>query len=284
MAKRLSGKELADGICADLALRSAALQERGVTPTLAMLRLGEEPGDLAYARGAARRAAQAGVLLRTVALPRDVSKERLLQTLDELNQDVSVHGVLLLRPLPEALRPYESAICDRLRPEKDVDGMTSRSAAGVYGVRGVGFAPCTAQAVLELLDYYGISCARKRAAVLGRSLVIGRPVAMLLLERNATVTVCHSKTTDIPEICRQADIVVTAIGVPDSFGPDCAAPHQVVVDVAMNVGPNGLTGDAQYDRVAPIVEAITPVPGGVGSVTSSVLMKHTVEAAEHFAG
>ncbi len=287
MAKLLAGKPLAEAITGELAQKTAALKERGVIPTLAVIRLGDEPGDLAYEKGAASRAAACGVALHSFRLERTASAQELLELLDRLNADQGIHGVLLLRPLPEQLRRDEERICNRLAPQKDVDGMTHLSAAGVYAGRPLGFAPCTAQAVLELLHFYGIDCAGKRVAVIGRSLVIGRPVAMLLLAENATVTLCHSKTVDIAEICRTADIIVTAAGVLNSLGAEHVRPGQVVIDVAMNYDPEkitakgrgGMAGDAAFAQVEPIVAAITPVPGGVGSVTSAVLMKHTVEAA-----
>ncbi len=287
MAKLLAGKPLAEAITAELARKTAALGERGVIPTLAVIRLGDEPGDLAYEKGAANRAAACGVTLRSFRLERTASAQELMELLDRLNADPEIHGVLLLRPLPEQIRLDEERICNRLAPQKDVDGMTQLSAAGVYAGAKLGFAPCTAQAVLELLHFYGIDCAGKRVAVIGRSLVIGRPVAMLLLAENATVTLCHSKTVDIAEICRSADIIVSAAGVLNSLGAAHVRPGQVVIDVAMNYDPDkrtakgrgGMAGDADFAQVEPIVGAITPVPGGVGSVTSAVLMKHTVEAA-----
>lgn len=287
MAKLLTGKPLAEAITAELAGKTAALRERGVIPTLAVIRLGDEPGDFAYEKGAASRAAACGVALRSFRLERTAPARALLELLDRLNADRTVHGVLLLRPLPEQLRREEERICNRLDPQKDVDGMTHLSAAGVYAGRPLGFAPCTAQAVLELLHFYGMDCAGKQVAVIGRSPVIGRPVAMLLLAENATVTICHSKTAHTAEICRSADIIVSAAGVLNSLGAEYVRPGQVVVDVAMNYDPDkrtprgrgGMAGDAAFDRVEPIVAAITPVPGGVGSVTSAVLMKHTVEAA-----
>ena len=164
---------------------------------------------------------------------------------------------------------------------KDVDCMTSLSLSGVFTGSGVGFAPCTAQSVIELLEHYGIELAGKRAAVIGRSLVIGKPVSMLLQERNATVTMCHTKTVDMPKICREADVLVAAAGHAETVTPEFTNPGQVVVDVGINAAPDGkLVGDVDFDAVAPLVAAITPVPAGVGSVTTAVLCKHVIEAAE----
>ena len=205
-----------------------------------------------------------------------------------LNADTGVHGVLLFRPLPDHLRSREREICNRLLPEKDVDGMTDLSAAGVYTGQALGFPPCTAAACMEILDHYGIDCKGKNAVVIGRSLVVGKPAAMMLMAKNATVTICHTRTVNTAEICKNADIIVTAAGVLNSLTKDFVREGQIVIDVSMNWNPEkittkgkgGMSGDCIFDEVEPIVEAITPVPGGVGAVTTSVLMKHVVEAAE----
>ena len=199
-----------------------------------------------------------------------------------MNRDASVHGCLLLRPLPAHLRDVENAICNRLLPEKDVDGMTDVSAAGVYLGRSAGFAPCTAEAVTVLLDHYGIDCTGKRAVVIGRSPVVGRPAAMLLLERNATVTVCHTRTQALSDVTREADIIVSAAGAAGCLTAAHVRPGQTIIDVSANwdAAKNTIVGDADFDAAASIVDAITPVPGGVGAVTSAVLMRHVVQAAE----
>ena len=212
MAKLLTGREAAAALTAALQRRTDALTERGVTPKLAILRCGENESDGAYLRSAQRCAARCGVAVEVSSLPETVTRAALLAAIDGVNRDASVHGCLLLRPLPAHLRDVEDAICNRLLPEKDVDGMTDVSAAGVYLGRSAGFAPCTAEAVTVLLDHYGIDCTGKRAVVIGRSPVVGRPAAMLLLERNATVTVCHTKTQALSDVTREADIIVSAAG------------------------------------------------------------------------
>lgn len=189
-------------------------------------------------------------------------------------------GVLLLRPLPRRLREAEKEIYGRLSVELDVDGMLGQSLQGVFTGEKLGFPPCTAEACLRVLDYYGIECAGKRAVVIGRSLVVGRPVAMMLLERDTTVTICHRKTRDVAAITREADIIVTAAGAAGSLTREMVRPGQVVVDVSTNWVEECLVGDAVFDEVAEVVAAITPVPGGVGAVTTSVLMEHVVESAE----
>lgn len=290
MAKLLLGREVTDALNERLRARTASLREKGIIPTLAIVRCGENPSDLSYERGAVKRAELVGVAVKQHVLAQDVTKEALLAVIDELNADASVHGVLLFRPLPKHLRDDQNEICNRLSPRKDVDCMTDLSNAGVFAGRtDLGYAPCTPEACMEILDYYGIDCKGKSAAVIGRSLVVGKPAAMMLLGRNATVTVCHTKTGNTAEICRNADIVVSAAGALNSLTKDFVRPGQVVIDVSINWdenkpnskgGTGALAGDAVFDEVEPIVAAITPVPGGVGAVTTAVLMKHVVEAAE----
>ena len=290
MAKLLLGKEVTDALNASLQTRTAALREKGVVPTLGIIRVGANPSDLSYEKGALKRAELVGVEVVKFELPADATKEQVLQTIDRVNADDSIHGVLMFRPLPKHLKADQNEICNRLDPRKDMDCMTHMSNAGVFeGRSDLGFAPCTPQACMEILDYYGIDCKGKNAVVIGRSLVVGKPAAMMLMGKNATVTVCHTKTVNTAEICRNADILVSAAGVLGSLTADYVRPGQVVIDVSINWDANkpnakgglgAIAGDAKFDEVEPIVEAITPVPGGVGSVTTSVLMKHVVEAAE----
>ena len=288
MAKRLLGKEVNEALVAALLERTAALKEKGVTPTLGIIRLGENPSDLSYEKGATKRAEDVGVAVKNYILPEDASKEDVLKVIDEVNADSSVHGVLMFRPLPKHLKADQDEICNRLAPCKDVDSMTHMSNAGVFEGQDLGYAPCTPAACMEILDHYGIDCKGKNAVVIGRSLVVGKPAAMMLMAKNATVTVCHTRTVNTAEICRNADIIVSAAGVLNSLTKDYVREGQIVIDVSMNWNPEkitskgkgGMSGDAIFDEVEPIVEAITPVPGGVGAVTTSVLMKHVVEAAE----
>ena len=281
MARLLTGREAAAALTAELRERAAALALRNVTPRLAILRCGENEADGAYLRGALKRGALCGVEVEVRTLPDTASRQQLLDAIDAVNADSTVHGCLLLRPLPPHLRDAEAEICGRLLPEKDVDGMTDISAAGVYLGRDQGFAPCTAEAVTVMLDYYHIDCAGKRAVVIGRSPVVGRPAAMLLLARNATVTVCHTGTVDLPAVTRTADIIVTAAGAAGSLTAAHVRPGQTVIDVSVNwdAARNAMVGDADAGA-ASVVAAITPVPGGVGAVTSTVLMRHVLRAAE----
>ena len=288
MAKRLLGKEVNEALVASLQTRAAALKEKGVTPTLAILRLGENPSDLSYEKGATKRAEEIGVAIKNFILPESATKEEVLAAIDEINADASIHGCLMFRPLPKHLKGDQDEICNRLDPKKDVDSMTHMSNAGVFEGQDLGYAPCTPAACMEILDHYGIDCKGKNAVVIGRSLVVGKPAAMMLMAKNATVTVCHTRTVNTAEICKRADIIVTAAGVLNSLTKDFVREGQIVIDVSMNWNPEkitskgkgGMSGDCVFDEVEPIVEAITPVPGGVGAVTTSVLMKHVVEAAE----
>ena len=288
MAKRLLGKEVNEALVAALQARTAALKEKGVTPTLAILRLGENPSDLSYEKGATKRAEEIGVAIKNFILPEASTKEEVLAVVDQINADDSIHGCLMFRPLPKHLKADQDEICNRLAPKKDVDSMTHMSNAGVFEGQDLGYAPCTPAACMEILDYYGIDCKGKKAVVIGRSLVVGKPAAMMLMAKNATVTICHTRTQDPAAICREADIIISAAGVLNSLTKDFVREGQIVIDVSMNWNPEkitskgkgGMCGDAIFDEVEPIVEAITPVPGGVGAVTTSVLMKHVVEAAE----
>ena len=279
MGEIWKGAPVADALCASLTDRISALRAAGVEPALAILRAGERGDDIAYENGAVKRCEKLGIAVRRVRLPAGCTKEEVMKAIRQVNGDDGIHGCLLLRPLAD--RAAEEAACETLLPEKDVDGITPGSLAGVFAGGGRGYPPCTAQACMEVLDYYGCDPAGRRAAVIGRSLVIGRPVSMLLQRRNATVTMCHSRTADLPAVCRQAEILVAAAGQSRLVDAGFLAPGQVVLDVGINVGPEGgLQGDVDFQSAIRTAEAVTPVPGGVGAVTTAVLAKHVVEAAE----
>lgn len=279
MAEILKGAPVAAALSEELIARAEKLKGAGTVPTLAILRLGERPDDISYETGAMKRCAKVGIEVRHFLLPADCTKEQLLDTIREINGDSSIHGCLMFRPLPD--KDMEAAACALLAPEKDVDCMTSGSLASVFTGKGAGYPPCTAQACIELLDHYGVDLTGKRAAVIGRSLVIGKPVSMMLQQRNATVTMCHTRTVDMPGVCRGAEIIIAAAGKAGVVDKAFAAPGQVIVDVGINVDENGrLCGDVKFDEVEPVAAAITPVPGGVGAVTTAVLAKHVIEAAE----
>ena len=280
MAELLKGLPVAKALCGRLAARIEALVADGVTPTLAIVRVGERADDLAYERGATKRCESVGIAVQRHVLPADCTQEVLMDAIEGVNADAGVHGCLIFRPLPAHLD--EEAACAALDPAKDVDCLTQGSLFGVLTGRAAGFPPCTAEACIELLDHYGYDLDGARVTVVGRSLVIGKPVSLMLQARNATVTMCHTHTRDLAEECRRADILVVAAGHAGTIGADAVRAGQAVVDVGINWDEEAqrLCGDVSFDEVEPCVAAITPVPGGVGSITTAVLAKHVVEAAE----
>ena len=276
----LQGAPVAQAIYEKAAKVSASLAEKGVTPVVALVRVGENPADISYENSIKKNMAKGGVSAVTAAMAQSATTEQVLETIQTLNESPIVHGIMLFRPMPEQIDG--EAIRHAIHPAKDVDGITDMSLGGVFTGSGIGYAPCTAQAVVEMLDYYGIELRGRSVAVLGWSLVIGRPVAMLLTQRDATVTLCHSRTPKLSEVTRKADIVITATGRARAYGAEYFAPHQTVIDVGINDDPatGKLCGDVDFGTVATKVSAITPVPGGVGSVTTSVLVSHVVQAAK----
>ncbi|MDL2300455.1 bifunctional 5,10-methylenetetrahydrofolate dehydrogenase/5,10-methenyltetrahydrofolate cyclohydrolase [Clostridiaceae bacterium OttesenSCG-928-D20] len=279
MAEILKGSEVVASLNEKMAADIKKLNANNIHPTLAILRVGERADDLSYERGAKKRCETVGVHVHSVALPEDVSQEDLEKELKMLNLDHKIHGILLFRPLPKHID--EEKIRSMLSPSKDIDGITDISMAGVFTNTKIGYTPCTAQACIEILDHYGIDCKGKKAVVIGRSLVVGKPVANLLLAKNATVTVCHTRTIDIPSHTKDADIVIVAAGRAETIGAEYFSGNQIVIDVGINWSDEKqkLVGDVDFESAVDLVSAITPVPGGVGTVTTSVLVSHVVEAA-----
>ena len=279
MATILKGAPVVAAMNEANAARCAAMQEKGIAPTLAVVRVGARPDDLSYEKGVLTRCGKVGVAVKQFLLPEDAAQDALLEVIRQINADPSIHGCLLFRPLPRQFD--DRAVRAALAPEKDIDGITDGSLAGVFTNTAIGYPPCTAQACLEILKYYQVPLSGRRAVVVGRSLVVGKPAAMMLDRENATVTLCNSRTQALPALCKEADIVVVAMGRQGFIGSDCLHEGQVVVDVGIHVNAEGkLCGDVRFDEAEPLVEAITPVPGGVGTVTTSVLVGHVVDAAE----
>lgn len=280
MAALLKGAPVAKAITAELIERARKLESLGVVPTLAIVRVGEREDDLSYERGALKRCEKVGISCRRYLLPADVSQEELLRVVAEVNEDPSIHGCLIFRPLPAHLK--EDMVAAALLPKKDVDSMTSASLLSTLSGLGTGYAPCTAEAVLAILDHYGINLDGANVVVVGRSLVIGKPVASMLLARNATVTTCHTHTRDLTDVCRRADVVVAAAGHARMLGADAVRPGQTIIDVGINWDAQAkkLVGDVDFEAVEPLVDAVTPVPGGVGAVTTAILARHVICAAE----
>lgn len=268
---------LADGFMKDMAL----LQEKNIVPKLSVVRVGACEDDLSYERGILKRFGKVEALVDIVELPMDVSQETLEETIISLNQDDSVHGILMFRPLPKHLS--EKRIKAIIEEHKDVDCMGTANMAHIFAGDKEGYAPCTPQAVMEMLDFYGVDLTGKKVTVVGRSLVVGKSLAMLLIGKNATVTVCHTKTADLKAECLNADIIVACAGSAKMIKEEYVRAGQVVMDVGINMVDGKLCGDVDYDAVAEKVDKITPVPGGVGTVTTSVLLKHTIANAKRMA-
>lgn len=259
--------------------RVDALKKKGVQPVINIVRIGNRSDDLAYERGARKRMESVGVEMKITELPEDISQADFVKAFRKVNEDKTVHGIMLFRPLPKHLD--ESEIASIINPIKDVDCMSPVNIAKVFmGDEGV-FAPCTAKAVMEMLAHYEVDLSGKNVAIVGRSMVIGKPLAMLMLKKNATVTVCHTRTVDLAEKCRRADVVVAAAGRAGMITGDMISRGTVVVDVGININEEGkLCGDVEFESVEPQASYISPVPGGVGGVTSSVLARHVIKAAE----
>jgi methylenetetrahydrofolate dehydrogenase (NADP+)/methenyltetrahydrofolate cyclohydrolase len=279
MAKLLKGSEVNTALNERIKREIEQLKEKNVFPKLAILRVGAREDDLAYERAAIKRCDSLGIEVTQVVLPENVTQTELIYRIRQLNSDDSVHGVLIFRPLPRHLDDEE--VRKTLISDKDIDGITDGSLAGVYSGTDMGFPPCTAEACIRILKHYGIGIEGKKCVVAGRSLVIGKPVSLMLLDENATVTICHSRTRDFPLVCRSAEILVAAIGKAGYIKAEHLSPGQTVIDVGINVDENGeLVGDVNFEEAEPVVDSITTVPGGVGSVTTSVLAAHVVEAAK----
>lgn len=276
MAQRIEGKKLAAQIKQNMAAEVQALKARGIVPCLAVILVGNDPASATYVRGKERDCAECGIFSRMVYLPAETTQPELLRVVDELAKDPAVHGILVQLPLPEQIDAQ--AVIDAIPPEKDVDGFTPVN-VGRMMIGEACFLPCTPAGVMEMLRATGVPAAGKRAVVLGRSNIVGKPAALLLLRENATVTICHSRTENLKEVCAQADILVSAVGRAGFVTGDMVKPGAVVIDVGINVGPDGkLCGDVVYDEAAKKAAWISPVPGGVGLMTRAMLMVNTVEA------
>ena len=279
MAQILSGKEVAAQLTAHLTEEVEKLKQQGIVPKLALVRIGEHLSDVRYEKSAKNRCAKIGIATESYVLPPEASQDQLVAVIRQINNDASIHGCLIFRPFPPSFDDAYVRSC--LDPRKDVDGITDTSLSGLFTGSFTGFTPCTAAACMHILDTYRIPVTGKDVVVIGASLVIGRPVAMEFLKREATVSICHIKTKDVKHYCLQADIIVAAAGHAGLVTRDMVKPGQVIIDVGINATPQGtLCGDVDFAAVSPVVAAITPVPGGVGSVTTSVLASHVIRAAQ----
>ena len=278
MARLMLGKDVMNAMKEKMLMDVEELRKKNIIPGLAIVRLGYKPDDLAYEKGAVKRCEGVGISCRVFEYSENISQDELKCELEKINSESSIHGILIFRPLPKHID--ENVIKHIVRPEKDIDCFNPINIAKVFEGDDSGFAPCTPEAVLEMLDYYGIDVKGKRVAVIGRSLVVGKPLSMLLLKRHATITVCHTRTQNLAETCRNAEILIAAAGKAKMVDGSFVSEGQVVIDVGINLDENGnLCGDVDFEKVEKIAASITPVPGGVGTVTSSVLAKHVIRAA-----
>ena len=277
MAQQMLGKEVVAKMEAQLTPLTDDLRSKGIDPCLAIVRVGERPDDLSYERSAMKRMANMKVTVKSILMPEDVDQATLEDTFRAVNDDPAVHGILLFQPLPKHLdvEPLKHMI----NPLKDVDSMGPANAAKVFAGDKTGFAPCTPSAVMEILAQCGVELRGKRVTIVG-SMVVGKPLAMLMLGQNATPTICHTKTVDLPARCREGEVLVACAGKAKMITGDMVGEGAVVVDVGINMDENNkLCGDVDYDSAEPHASMITPVPGGVGTVTTAILGKHTIQAA-----
>ncbi|KPU46027.1 bifunctional protein FolD protein [Oxobacter pfennigii] len=279
MGEIIKGKPVADKMTDDLTAEVAALNAKGITPKLTIVRVGARPDDLAYEKGALSKCQKVGLATEVKELPLDITQDDFIAELRKINNDSNVHGILIFRPLPKQLS--EEVIKYEIAPEKDIDCFSPVNAAKLLEGDKSGFPPCTPTAVIEILKYYNVPMEGKKAVVLGRSMVVGKPATLLLLNENATVTICHSRTKDLPKVVSEADIVVAGIGKAKMVKADFIKEGAVVMDVGINLDENGnLCGDVDTEACVEKASLITPVPGGVGSVTTSILAKHVIKACK----
>lgn len=278
-ARILSGKEFAAKIKEEAGRQAAELKAAGIHPRLAVIIVGADPASEVYVRNKQRACEELGIRSDHIALPEDTTKEELIARIDMLNADADVHGILVQLPLPAQIAAHEEEILSRIDPRKDVDGFHPVN-VGHLAIGAPGLRPCTPAGCIRILDYAGISVEGAHAVIIGRSNIVGKPMAHLLLERNATVTICHSRTKNLAEIARTADVLVAAVGRPRFVTADMVKPGATVIDVGINrIAPKQLVGDVDFDAAAEVAGAITPVPGGVGLLTVAMLMENVVQAA-----
>ncbi|MFB4160574.1 bifunctional methylenetetrahydrofolate dehydrogenase/methenyltetrahydrofolate cyclohydrolase FolD [Geomicrobium sp. JSM 1781026] len=276
-ASIIDGKEIAKEKRRQIAIEASRLKETGVNPSLAVILIGDDPASHSYVKGKEKACREAGIHSEVRRRATTITEAELLHEIQELNDDPSVHGILVQLPLPDHIT--ETRVINKISPEKDVDGFHPNN-VGRLMLGELGFTPCTPLGIIEMLKTTGIDIEGKHAVVVGRSNLVGKPLSQLLLNENATVTVCHSKTKDMASITREADLLIAAVGKERMLGPEAIKPGAVVIDVGVNRMANGkLTGDVQFDEVKDIAGWITPVPGGVGPMTITMLLHNTVEAA-----
>jgi methylenetetrahydrofolate dehydrogenase (NADP+)/methenyltetrahydrofolate cyclohydrolase len=279
-AKIISGKEISALVRADLRKEVDQLKAQGTTPGLAVILVGEDPASQTYVKNKEKACLELGIHSEVYRVPKDTTQEQVLKMVSDLNGRPEIHGVLVQLPLPDHIE--ENAVIHEIKPEKDVDGFTPVNVGNLL-IGGECFVPCTPNGIMELLDRAGVQLKGKTAVVVGRSNIVGKPVAILLLQRHATVTICHSRTADLPGVCRTADVLIVAVGKPEMVKGDWVKEGAVVIDVGVNRVGDKLVGDVEFETAKERASAITPVPGGVGPMTITMLMKNTIAAARRAA-
>ncbi len=278
MTEILKGKPVSDAVKADVADRALKLKKEGISPLLVIVRAGEREDDIAYEKRVIRNCSEVHIGVKTAVFPQDVQHDVFLQALRDFSEDPEVHGILVLRPLPEQISDREAGAA--IDSVKDIDCMNPENLKKIFIGDTSAVPPCTPEAVIETLKFYGYEIRGKNVVIVNRSLVLGKPLSMLFLNEHATVTVCHSRTEHLPEITSKADILVAGVGRPEYFGAEYVSPDMTVIDVGINFTEEGMCGDMDFRSVKDSVSAITPVPGGIGTVTSAILLRHLVESAE----
>ena len=278
MTEILKGKPVSDAVKADVADRALKLKKEGISPLLVIVRAGEREDDIAYEKRVIHNCSEVHIGVKTAVFPQDVQHDVFLQALRDFSEDSEVHGILVLRPLPEQISDREAGAA--IDSVKDIDCMNPENLKKIFIGDTSAVPPCTPEAVIETLKFYGYEIRGKNVLIVNRSLVLGKPLSMLFLNEHATVTVCHSRTEHLPEITSKADILVAGVGRPEYFGAEYVSPDMTVIDVGINFTEEGMCGDMDFRSVKDSVSAITPVPGGIGTVTSAILLRHLVESAE----
>lgn len=279
MTVLMKGSEVTKVMKEKMIVDVGELKCKGILPTLAIVRLGEKPDDLSYERGAVKRCESVGVDCKIFKFSENISLDELIKETNVINNDSSIHGILMFRPMPKHID--EDEIAKTINPNKDIDCMNPVNIAKVFAGDETGFAPCTPKAVMEMIEHFKVPVEGKNVVVIGRSMVVGKPLSMLMLKKHGTITICHTRTKDLEGISKRADILIAAAGKAKMVNKNFVTPGTIVFDVGINVGEDGkLYGDVDFDDVVDIVESITPVPGGVGTVTTSVLVSHVIQAAQ----
>lgn len=279
MSVLMKGIDVVNAMKEELIKEAELLKQSGIIPCLTIIRVGNREDDLSYERGAKKRLETVGIECRVEELSQDITQEEFEEVFRKVNDNPSVHGILMFRPLPKHLD--EEPVRKMIHPVKDMDCMSDINVAKVFAGDETGYAPCTAEAVMKMLKFYGIDLKGKNTTVVGRSMVVGKPLSMMLLKEHATVTICHTRTTDLPKICRNADILVAAAGKAKMITADMVGEGAVVADVGINVDEEGnLCGDVDFEEAEKKASYISPVPRGVGSITTSVLAEHVIRAAK----